>query len=165
MKDWRAIADSIIQANSKLTKEGVLCLDANALSIGIAHALEMAANPVNIAEHDPWMHRHANKLADFDIRIGALEEQAKSRQVLVNDKWLEHLNNKLAGIQQRMNDLDGRTRQVEKRADEHRRLIDDVDKRLVATEQSAFASRDYITRLEAGAKDTVEKFKAMRGDI
>jgi len=147
MKDWRKIADGIIQEHSEMKQVGgnkwCLCLDAQALSIGIADALQDVAR---IAESGT-------------VSYGP----APGKPVLVSDKWLEDLNNKLAQITQRVNQLDGQQRGMGDivtpavaRLTEHRRLIDDLDKRLVAVEQSAYASRNYISRLEAGAEKVLK---------
>jgi hypothetical protein len=49
----------------------------NDLIDAIAKALETASNPVNISDHDPWMHRLATRLADIDIRMNKIEDWAK----------------------------------------------------------------------------------------
>lgn len=144
MRDWRAIADNVIKSHSKMdTVEGRwrLCLDAEQLSIAFAAALDNA---------------HLQGQYDPNVSYGP----APGKPVLVNDKWLEDLNNKIAQINQRLNVVEGvqrgfgdivtkqepRLQAVEKRADEHRRLIDNVDKQLVAVEQSTKACRDWISR-------------------
>jgi len=45
---------------------------------------------------------------------------------------------------------------LEKRADEHRRLIDDLDKRFVEWEARLFSVESYIARLETGAAKLLE---------
>lgn len=91
MKDWRTIADGIIQANSKVTPQGALCLNAEALSIGIAHSMEMAYEEGKNAP---------------TVSYGP----APGKPVLVSDKWLEDINNKIAQINQRLNHMEGMQR-------------------------------------------------------
>lgn len=91
MKDWLPIAQRLVD---EARKNGTVGVRYNDLIDAIAVALREASNPVNISDHDPWMHRLATRLADIDIRMSAVE--------------------------------------------------------------------DYIALLETGAKETVEKFKAMR---
>lgn len=123
MKDWHKIAGEIVYAHVALIPteaeddRGSWDIPGSLLALvdAVAKALEEASNPANIAEHDPWMGRLANKIADFSIRIGALEKPelsvsygpAPGKPVLVNDKWLEDLNNKIAQVHQRLNTLDG----------------------------------------------------------
>jgi hypothetical protein len=71
MRDWLMTAQRLVD---DARPHGSVLVRYNDLIDAIAIALREAANPVNITEHDPWMHRLAGRLASIDIRLRMLED-------------------------------------------------------------------------------------------
>jgi hypothetical protein len=76
MKDWLPMAQRMVD---EARHDGTVPVRYNDLINMIAIALREASNPVNITEHDPWMHRLATRLADIDIRMNAVETWVRSQ--------------------------------------------------------------------------------------